>query len=202
MSKHYSFSNDAYLLRQYFNNHGSSWLASSRSLCVGHPDHRFSWYVPTPPFLVSLWLTPLEALSLTGCVSTSPAIPNIYIVSLRSSANTTGIPLQVRIGYFGKLPHPSSSPTHTNPSSQESAASTQTAPAASPQPATRPTPSPPPSSLPHQAPTPPPPRTPPPPPPKPPTSSPPPWPSSPAPSSLSSPQQASSSSSAWSPSCS
>jgi hypothetical protein len=43
----------------------------------------------------------LPALSLTGCVSTSPAIPNIYVVSLRANNNATDTPLQVRIGYFG-----------------------------------------------------------------------------------------------------
>ncbi|KAK4189135.1 Ca2+ regulator and membrane fusion protein Fig1-domain-containing protein [Podospora australis] len=41
-----------------------------------------------------------QALSLTGCISTSPGIPNIYIVSLRSNTNTS-TPVQVRIGYFG-----------------------------------------------------------------------------------------------------
>jgi hypothetical protein len=34
-------------------------------------------------------------------VSTSPAIPNIYVVALRSNNNATDTPLQVRIGYFG-----------------------------------------------------------------------------------------------------
>ncbi len=43
----------------------------------------------------------LIALSLSGCASTSPAIPNIYIVSLQSSKNTTSDPVQVRIGYWG-----------------------------------------------------------------------------------------------------
>lgn len=46
-------------------------------------------------------LTPLPALSLTGCVSTSPAIPNIYVVDLRTNTNVTDDFLQVRIGYYG-----------------------------------------------------------------------------------------------------
>jgi hypothetical protein len=49
----------------------------------------------------SALLTSLAALSLTGCVSTSPAIPNIYVVALRSNNNATDTPIQVRIGYFG-----------------------------------------------------------------------------------------------------
>jgi hypothetical protein len=43
----------------------------------------------------------LPALSLTGCVSTSPAIPNIYVVDLRTNTNVTDDLLKVRIGYYG-----------------------------------------------------------------------------------------------------
>lgn len=38
---------------------------------------------------------------MTGCVSTSPAIPNIYVVKLHSNTNASETPIQVRIGYFG-----------------------------------------------------------------------------------------------------
>ncbi|KAK4443231.1 Ca2+ regulator and membrane fusion protein Fig1-domain-containing protein [Podospora aff. communis PSN243] len=41
-----------------------------------------------------------QALSLSGCVSTSPAIPDIYIVSLEPAKNTS-LPVEVRVGYFG-----------------------------------------------------------------------------------------------------
>ncbi|KAK4040842.1 Ca2+ regulator and membrane fusion protein Fig1-domain-containing protein [Parachaetomium inaequale] len=53
------------------------------------------------PYLLILPIIVFHALSLTGCVSTSPAIPNIYVVSLRANNNATDTPLQVRIGYFG-----------------------------------------------------------------------------------------------------
>ncbi|KAK3902449.1 Ca2+ regulator and membrane fusion protein Fig1-domain-containing protein [Staphylotrichum tortipilum] len=56
------------------------------------------------PFLLIIPIIVFHALSLTGCLSTSPAIPNIYIVSLRSNStgtNGTETPVQARIGYFG-----------------------------------------------------------------------------------------------------
>jgi hypothetical protein len=54
------------------------------------------------PYLLILPIIVFEALSLTGCVSTSPAIPNIYLVSLKSNTgNATETPVQVRIGYYG-----------------------------------------------------------------------------------------------------
>ncbi|KAK4157153.1 Ca2+ regulator and membrane fusion protein Fig1-domain-containing protein [Chaetomidium leptoderma] len=54
------------------------------------------------PYLLIVPIIVFHALSLTGCVSTSPAIPNIYVVALRSNINNaTETPLQVRIGYFG-----------------------------------------------------------------------------------------------------
>ena len=40
------------------------------------------------------------ALSLASCVSTSPAIPELFIVSLQPSKNTSA-PAEVRLGYFG-----------------------------------------------------------------------------------------------------
>ncbi|KAK4122182.1 hypothetical protein N657DRAFT_634988 [Parathielavia appendiculata] len=53
------------------------------------------------PYLLIIPAVVFHAMSLTGCVSTSPAIPNIYVVALRSNNNTTDTPIQVRIGYFG-----------------------------------------------------------------------------------------------------
>ncbi|KAK4239395.1 Ca2+ regulator and membrane fusion protein Fig1-domain-containing protein [Achaetomium macrosporum] len=53
------------------------------------------------PYLLIVPIIVFQALSLTGCVSTSPGVPNIYIVSLRPNNNATDDPLQVRIGYFG-----------------------------------------------------------------------------------------------------
>ncbi|SPQ21537.1 2c93d951-955f-4189-a3d4-5a905f984bd7 [Thermothielavioides terrestris] len=54
------------------------------------------------PYLLIVPIIVFETLSLTGCVSTSPAIPNIYIVSLRPNNNATGTATpQVRVGYFG-----------------------------------------------------------------------------------------------------
>ncbi|KAK0720112.1 Ca2+ regulator and membrane fusion protein Fig1-domain-containing protein [Lasiosphaeris hirsuta] len=52
------------------------------------------------PYVLILPVILFQALSLSGCASTSPAIPNIYIVSLQSSKNLT-IPVEVRLGYFG-----------------------------------------------------------------------------------------------------
>lgn len=40
-------------------------------------------------------------LSLSGCLSTSPILPDLYIVSI--SRNTTSFP-EVRLGYFGEFP--------------------------------------------------------------------------------------------------
>lgn len=53
------------------------------------------------PYLLIIPIIVFLSLSLTGCTSTSPAIPNIYIVSLRSNTNATEDPVQVRIGYYG-----------------------------------------------------------------------------------------------------
>ncbi|KAK3325927.1 Ca2+ regulator and membrane fusion protein Fig1-domain-containing protein [Apodospora peruviana] len=54
------------------------------------------------PYALIIPIILFEALSLSGCVSTSPAIPSLYIVSLRSSQNTTLLSqVQVRLGYFG-----------------------------------------------------------------------------------------------------
>ncbi|AEO56523.1 hypothetical protein MYCTH_2301578 [Thermothelomyces thermophilus ATCC 42464] len=58
------------------------------------------------PYLLIIPIVVFYALSLAGCVSTSPAIPNIYAVALcansnNSTNNATDAPLQVRIGYFG-----------------------------------------------------------------------------------------------------
>ena len=39
-------------------------------------------------------------LALTGCLSISPGIPNIFLVSLHNSGENT---TQVSVGYFGKL---------------------------------------------------------------------------------------------------
>jgi hypothetical protein len=43
-------------------------------------------------------LNRITALSLTGCISTSPSLPDLYIVSF--SKNATSFP-EVRLGYFG-----------------------------------------------------------------------------------------------------
>ncbi|KAK4137754.1 hypothetical protein BT67DRAFT_447487 [Trichocladium antarcticum] len=54
------------------------------------------------PYLLIVPIIVFHALCLTGCLSTSPAIPNIYLVALRSAHNTSAaVPLQVRIGYHG-----------------------------------------------------------------------------------------------------
>ncbi|KAK4176043.1 Ca2+ regulator and membrane fusion protein Fig1-domain-containing protein [Triangularia setosa] len=57
------------------------------------------------PYLFIIPVIVFHALSLTGCVTTSPGIPNIYVVSLRSAelanSNSTNLDVQVRIGYFG-----------------------------------------------------------------------------------------------------
>ncbi|KAF2470848.1 uncharacterized protein BDR25DRAFT_196405, partial [Lindgomyces ingoldianus] len=42
------------------------------------------------------------ALSLTGCVSQSPGVPNIFLVKLQSKGNTTFPIPEIRVGYFGK----------------------------------------------------------------------------------------------------
>ncbi|KAK0727798.1 Ca2+ regulator and membrane fusion protein Fig1-domain-containing protein [Lasiosphaeria miniovina] len=54
------------------------------------------------PFTLIIPIVLFDALSLSGCVSTSPGIPGLYVVSLRSTKNTTALAdVQVRIGYFG-----------------------------------------------------------------------------------------------------
>ncbi|KAK3328250.1 Ca2+ regulator and membrane fusion protein Fig1-domain-containing protein [Cercophora scortea] len=54
------------------------------------------------PYTLVIPIILFEALSLSGCVSTSTAIPSLYIVSLRSSQNTTALSgVKVRLGYFG-----------------------------------------------------------------------------------------------------
>jgi len=59
------------------------------------------------PYLLIIPVVIFVALSLSGCVSTSPAIPSLYIVSLTPSSfnknisSTPGQQLEVRIGYFG-----------------------------------------------------------------------------------------------------
>ncbi|KAL2258318.1 hypothetical protein VTK26DRAFT_8399 [Humicola hyalothermophila] len=53
------------------------------------------------PYILILPIIVLYALSLTGCVSTSPGIPNIYVVSLRANHNASDTPVQVRVGYYG-----------------------------------------------------------------------------------------------------
>ncbi|RDW66309.1 hypothetical protein BP6252_09944 [Coleophoma cylindrospora] len=42
-------------------------------------------------------------LSITGCVSTSPGIPNIYLLKLQAQNGTNVLPadFQIRLGYFG-----------------------------------------------------------------------------------------------------
>jgi hypothetical protein len=52
------------------------------------------------PYVLIIPIILFQALSLSGCVSTSPAIPDIYIVSLEPAKNTS-LPVEVRVGYFG-----------------------------------------------------------------------------------------------------
>lgn len=43
-------------------------------------------------------LTDLAALSLTGCISASPGLPNIFLAAIRVPGG-----VELRIGYFGKM---------------------------------------------------------------------------------------------------
>ncbi|KAI3331296.1 Ca2+ regulator and membrane fusion protein Fig1-domain-containing protein [Ustulina deusta] len=55
-------------------------------------DMRFlSW-------ILSAIVTTFYVLSLVGCLSTSPGIPNLFLVQLQTNQSQ---PMQVRIGYFG-----------------------------------------------------------------------------------------------------
>ncbi|KAJ4288229.1 hypothetical protein N0V88_007418 [Collariella sp. IMI 366227] len=60
-------------------------------------------YIRFAPYILIIPIIIFHALSLTGCVSTAPAIPNIYVVDLRANNNltTTDDPVKVRIGYYG-----------------------------------------------------------------------------------------------------
>lgn len=40
-------------------------------------------------------------LVLTGCLSTSPGIPNLFLVELRAGHSDS---MQVRVGYYGTIP--------------------------------------------------------------------------------------------------
>ncbi|KAL2269656.1 hypothetical protein VTJ83DRAFT_1840 [Remersonia thermophila] len=55
------------------------------------------------PYFLIVPIIVFHALSLTGCVSTAPAIPNIYLIKLLDNLHnlSSSDPLQVRIGYFG-----------------------------------------------------------------------------------------------------
>ncbi|KAK4225580.1 Ca2+ regulator and membrane fusion protein Fig1-domain-containing protein [Podospora fimiseda] len=71
-------------------------------------------------FLAIILIIPsilFTTLSLTGCISTSPQIPNLYIVSLTntnssSSSSSSADSLEIRLGFFGIC--------GINPSSNES----------------------------------------------------------------------------------
>ncbi|KAK0652438.1 Ca2+ regulator and membrane fusion protein Fig1-domain-containing protein [Cercophora newfieldiana] len=52
------------------------------------------------PYVLIIPIVLFISLSLSGCLSTSPAIPEIYLVSLESAKNTS-TPVEVRVGYFG-----------------------------------------------------------------------------------------------------
>ncbi|KAK4446658.1 hypothetical protein QBC34DRAFT_356296 [Podospora aff. communis PSN243] len=52
------------------------------------------------PYVLIIPIILFQALSLSGRVSTLPAIPDIYIVSLEPAKNTS-LPVKVRVGYFG-----------------------------------------------------------------------------------------------------
>ncbi|KAL1856293.1 hypothetical protein VTK73DRAFT_8405 [Phialemonium thermophilum] len=54
---------------------------------------------PLLPFLLAVPIVLFEALSLSGCVSTSPSLPDLYIVSF--VRNTTTPPTELRFGYMG-----------------------------------------------------------------------------------------------------
>ena len=49
-----------------------------------------------------LLIYPLTGLVLTGCISESPGIPDIFLVEL---INTTGDNTQLRLNYFGRPTH-------------------------------------------------------------------------------------------------
>ncbi|KAK1779873.1 Ca2+ regulator and membrane fusion protein Fig1-domain-containing protein [Copromyces sp. CBS 386.78] len=51
-----------------------------------------TFIIPTVLFLI---------LSLSGCLSSAPTIPSLYVVALTSSSNGTLSSTQVRLGYFG-----------------------------------------------------------------------------------------------------
>ncbi|KAM7204751.1 Ca2+ regulator and membrane fusion protein Fig1 domain containing protein [Naviculisporaceae sp. PSN 640] len=53
------------------------------------------------PYALIIPIILFEALSLSGCVGNSPAIPSLYIISMRSSQNGTIASQQVRLGFFG-----------------------------------------------------------------------------------------------------
>lgn len=63
---------------------------------------------PSDTYLSLLWydlhsnwtdhsLTVCTALSLTGCISNSPGIPNIFTLKISTDAD-----LELRLGYYGK----------------------------------------------------------------------------------------------------
>ncbi|KAK1772803.1 hypothetical protein QBC33DRAFT_30318 [Phialemonium atrogriseum] len=51
------------------------------------------------PFFLVIPIILFQALSLSGCVSTSPVLPDLYIVSF--SRNDTSPPIKLRLGYLG-----------------------------------------------------------------------------------------------------
>ncbi|KAK1760383.1 Ca2+ regulator and membrane fusion protein Fig1-domain-containing protein [Echria macrotheca] len=55
------------------------------------------------PFVLIIPIFLFQALSLSGCTSTSPAIPSIYLVSLEPARSnlTTPTGIEIRINYFG-----------------------------------------------------------------------------------------------------
>ncbi|KAK3350525.1 Ca2+ regulator and membrane fusion protein Fig1-domain-containing protein [Neurospora tetraspora] len=57
----------------------------------------FKWAPLTFIIPTILFLT----LSLSGCLSSAPTIPSLYVVALTSSSNGTIASMQVRLGYFG-----------------------------------------------------------------------------------------------------
>jgi hypothetical protein len=56
-----------------------------------------------------------EAVTLTSCVSTSPGLPQVYLVNIQERTNITQSGFNVRVGYFGKqLGSLRDSPMETN----------------------------------------------------------------------------------------
>jgi hypothetical protein len=61
-----------------------------------------------PSFCSTVWNQEIQrsalliqlALSLTGCVSDSPGIPNLYLLKLRQGDDN----FEIRVGYFGMAP--------------------------------------------------------------------------------------------------